>query len=133
MHAERRIPIRTDEDIVRARQEGSALAAQAGFSPTDLTVLASAISELARNIFSYAGQGEVELHLLERDGRRGIRVVARDAGPGIHDPERALEDGFSTAGRLGLGLAGVRRLVDQFELKSTVGVGTEITMHKWAR
>jgi serine/threonine-protein kinase RsbT len=133
MHAEQRIPIRTDEDIVRARQEGRALAAQAGFSPSDLTVIASAISELARNIFSYAGRGEIEFRLVERSGQRGIRVVARDEGPGIHDPERALEDGFSTAGRLGLGLPGVRRLVDQFELKSTVGVGTEITMHKWTR
>ena len=133
MENERRIPIQSDADIVRARQLGRELAAELEFTPSDLTVIASAISELARNIFSYAGRGEIQLLVVERNGRRGLRVVARDEGPGIRDPELALQDGFSTAGRLGLGLPGVRRLVDQFELNSQVGVGTEITLHKWAR
>ncbi len=132
MPVERRIPIHSDADIVRARQEGRALAAQIPFSASDLTVIAAAISELARNIYSYAGRGEIELLLVERNGRRGIRVVARDEGPGIHDTALALEDGYSTAGRLGLGLPGVRRLVDQFELRSQVGLGTEVTLHHWA-
>ncbi len=133
MAAERRIPIRSDADIVRARQEGRALASEVPFSASDLTVIAAAISELARNIYSYAGQGEIELRLVERNGRRGIQVVARDEGPGIHDISLALEDGYSTAGRLGLGLPGVRRLFDEFELKSQPGVGTEVTMYKWTR
>lgn len=133
MPAERRIPIRSDADIVRARQEGRALASEIPFTSSDLTVIASAISELARNIYSYAGQGEIEMRLVERNGRRGIQVVARDEGPGIHDTSLALSDGYSTAGRLGLGLPGVRRLFDEFELKSQAGVGTEVTMHKWAR
>lgn len=133
MEAELRVLINTDSDIVRARQLGREMAAQLPFTPSDLTVIASAISELARNIYSYALEGEIRVAVVERAGRSGIRIVAHDAGPGIHDPERALEDGFSTSGRPGLGLAGVRRLVDQFELTSHVGVGTEITLHKWTR
>lgn len=133
MENERRIPIQSDADIVRARQLGRELAAELEFTPSDLTVISSAISELARNIYSYAERGEIRLGVVEKHGRRGLRVVARDEGPGIRDPDLALQDGFSTAGRLGLGLPGVRRLVDQFELTSQVGVGTEITLHKWAR
>ncbi len=133
MPAERRIPIRTDADIVRARREGRALASEIPFTSSDLSVISSAIAELARNIRSYAGQGEIELCIVERHGRRGIQVLARDEGPGIHDPSLALKDGFSTAGRLGLGLPGVRRLFDEFELKSLAGVGTVITMRKWTR
>lgn len=133
MRAEERVLIAGDADIVRARQAGRALAAQLAFSPSDLTVIASAISELARNIHSYAGHGEIMVRLVERNGRHGLEVVARDEGPGIHDPSRALEDGFSTAGRLGLGLPGVRRLMDEFRLTSTLGVGTEVTLLKWTR
>lgn len=133
MDAERRIPITTDADIVRARQQGKEVASQLSFTPSDLTVIASAISELARNIFSYAGHGEIRVGLIERNGRRGVMVVAHDEGPGIRDVDLALQDGYSTSGSLGLGLPGVRRLVDEFEINTQVGVGTEITLRKWAR
>jgi serine/threonine-protein kinase RsbT len=133
MDAERRIPITTDADIVRARQQGREVASQLSFTPSDLTVIASAISELARNIFSYAGHGEIRVGLIERNGRRGVMVVAHDEGPGIRDVDLALQDGYSTSGSLGLGLPGVRRLVDEFEIQTQVGVGTEITLRKWAR
>lgn len=130
---EQRIPIRTDADIVRARQVGREVAGRLPFSQGDITVIASAISELARNMYTYATGGEIHVSVVERAGHHGIRVIARDIGPGIHDKSLALQEGFSTAGRLGLGLPGVRRLVDQFDLRTEVGVGTEVTLVKWAR
>lgn len=130
---ETRIVIRSDADILRARQLGRDVAGGLPFTEGDVTVISSAISELARNIYSYASGGEISVELVERNGHRGIKVVAQDSGPGIHDTTLALQDGFSTAGRLGLGLAGVKRLVDQFELKSQVGLGTEVVLVKWAR
>lgn len=130
---EQRIAIRTDADIVRARQVGREVAGRLQFSQGDITVIASAISELARNMYTYAAGGEIRVSAIERSGHHGIRVVAQDLGPGIHDKVLALQDGFSTAGRLGLGLPGVRRLVDQFDLRSEVGVGTEVTLVKWTR
>jgi serine/threonine-protein kinase RsbT len=133
MDGERRIPIVTDADIVRARQQGREVASQLTFTPSDLTVIASAISELARNIFSYAGTGEIRVGLVERNGRRGVMIVASDEGPGIRDVDLALQDGYSTSGSLGLGLPGVRRLVDEFEIRTQQDVGTEITLRKWAR
>jgi len=133
MDVELSIPILTDADIVRARQQGREVASQLTFTPSDLTVIASAISELARNIFSYAGRGEIVVGIVERNGRRGVRIVARDEGPGIRDVDLALQDGYSTSGSLGLGLPGVRRLVDEFEIRTQPDVGTEITLRKWAR
>ena len=133
MGAELRIPIETDQDIVTARQEGRALAEQLSFSSSDLTVLAAAISEVARNIVTYAKRGEVRVSLTERNGRRGVVVVARDDGPGIPDVTLALQDGYSTSGSLGLGLPGARRLMDEFEIQSAPGRGTSVTMRKWAR
>lgn len=133
MDAEIRVPIRTDADIVTARQEGKRLASQLDFTPSDLVVIASAISEIARNIVEYATSGEVAIALLERNGRRGVSVVAQDIGPGIADPAMAMQDGFSTSGSLGLGLPGARRLMDEFELHSEVGKGTRVSMRKWAR
>lgn len=133
MGVEQRVPIVSDADIVRARQTGRALAAALPFTPSDLTVIASAISELARNIYTYAGHGEITLRVVERGGRQGIQVIASDAGPGMPDPVLALEEGYSTAGRLGLGLPGVRRLVDEFAIKSELGLGTEVTLLKWTR
>jgi serine/threonine-protein kinase RsbT len=131
--AELRIPIETDADIVTARQEGRRLASLLDFSPSDLTVIAAAISEVARNIVEYASRGEIHVKLVERNGRRGVMVVAKDVGPGIADISLALQDGFSTSGSLGLGLPGARRLMDEFELTSEVGKGTTVTMRKWAR
>lgn len=131
MAGETCISIDLDADIVRARREGRALAAELGFSPVDATLIATAISELARNILIYARRGEILLRQVERDGRRGLVVVARDEGPGISDTGQALRDGFSTSGRLGLGLPGVRRLMDDFEIVSAAGKGTEVTTGKW--
>lgn len=127
-----RIRVAADVDIVTARQRGRALAADAGFSPGNATLIATAISELARNILLYAGAGEILLAQLEAAGRRGIRVVARDSGPGIPDLQQALQDGYSTSRRLGLGLPGVRRLMDEFEIDTRVGLGTTVVVKKWA-
>jgi serine/threonine-protein kinase RsbT len=127
------IAINRDSDIVDARQKGRELAARLGFSGSDLTLLATAISEIARNIVVYAQRGKVSVDLVERDGLRGIRVVARDEGPGIADVESAMRDGYSTGKSLGLGLPGARRLVDEFDIVSSVGKGTTITMCKWKR
>lgn len=133
MDAESRVRIERDTDIVAARQRGRELAASRGFSSTDQTMIALAISELARNIVVYAQQGEIVVSEIEEGGRRGIMVVARDEGPGIADPELAMRDGYSTTKSLGVGLPGARRVMDEFELLSAVGKGTTITMKKWAR
>jgi len=127
---EMRVPIHTDSDIVAARQGARALAARLGFSPTDLTVIATAVSEVTRNIVRFAGAGEVLVELLD-EPRRGVRVTARDTGPGIPDVERALTDGYSTYHGLGLGLPGARRLMDEFAVMSETGRGTTVTMTKW--
>ena len=128
-----RIPILSDQDIVAARQKGRALAQQLGFPNSDLTLIATAISELARNILRYAKTGELTLGIVENHGRNGLAVVARDQGPGISDVARALEVGFSTSGSLGLGLPGVKRLMDEFEIVSGLGQGTTVTAKKWKR
>ena len=133
MDREQRVVIAADRDIVTARQEGRQLASTLDFSSSDLTVIAVAISEVARNILSYARTGAITLQVVEKNGRRGIMVVAEDAGPGIEDIGLALEDGFSTSGSLGLGLPGARRLMDEFEIHSEVGKGTTVTLRKWAR
>ena len=125
-----RVPIRADSDVVAARQGARELAGRVGFSRTDLTVIATAVSEVARNIVRFAGSGEIAVELLEQP-RPGVRVVARDAGPGIADVERALTDGFSTYHGLGLGLPGCRRLMDEFAVVSEEGRGTTVTMTKW--
>jgi serine/threonine-protein kinase RsbT len=128
-----RIPIQTDADVVGARKQGRELAAQAGFSATDLTIIATAISEIARNIVMFAERGEVVVSLVGEDSRQGVTVVARDSGPGIPDLERALRDGYSGYGGMGLGLPGSRRLMDEFEITSEVDKGTTVTMTKWRR
>jgi serine/threonine-protein kinase RsbT len=128
---ERRITIRSDDDVVAARREARELAASLGFEPTDLTLLATAISEVARNITAYAGEGEIVVSVRNSGARVGIRVVARDAGPGIDDVDLALRDGYSTGDGLGLGLPGARRLVDEFAIDTAPGRGTVVTMVKW--
>ncbi len=133
MPGETYVPIEHEADIVSARQKGRELAAASGLSMTEQTLVATAISEVARNIVVYAGRGEVVLTALEDHGRRGVMVVARDEGPGIPNPELAMRDGYSSSNSLGMGLPGARRLVDEFELSSTVGKGTTITMRKWVR
>ncbi|HEX9633228.1 MAG TPA: anti-sigma regulatory factor [Gemmatimonadales bacterium] len=133
MNPELRIPIATDRDIVAARQEGRRIAATLNFSQSDLTVIAAAISEVARNILTYAATGHIAIQVVERAGRRGVALVAHDEGPGIQDITLALQDGYSTSGSLGLGLPGARRLMDEFEIHSNAGRGTTVTMRKWAR
>lgn len=127
------IAIRSDVDIVLARQQGRALASRIGFSATDATLIATAISELARNIVSYARQGEVTLREIETPHSRGVLIVARDQGPGIGNVHDVLRDGYSTSGGLGLGLPGVRRLMDEFSIESEPGLGTTVTIRKWRR
>ncbi|HET6582133.1 MAG TPA: anti-sigma regulatory factor [Nannocystaceae bacterium] len=133
MSAEARVPIQREADIVIARQKGRELGAAVGMSSTDQTLVATAISEVARNIVSYAGRGEVAVSTVDLDGRVGVKVVAHDDGPGIAEPELAMRDGYSTARSLGVGLPGAKRLMDEFELVSQLGVGTTITMVKWVR
>ncbi|PYN95487.1 MAG: ATP-binding protein [Candidatus Rokuibacteriota bacterium] len=125
------VPIRVDSDIVAARQQGRALASRVGFSSGEATLIATAISELSRNIVLYAKRGEIVVAAVENGSRRGVVVVARDEGPGISDVRRATAGGYSTSGGLGLGLAGVRRLMDEFEIVSDVGIGTTVTAKKW--
>ena len=125
------MPIRVDSDIVTARQLGRALASRVGFSSGEATLIATAISELSRNIVLYATQGEIIVASVENGVRRGVVVVARDKGPGIADVRRATAGGYSTSGGLGLGLAGVRRLMDEFEIVTDVGIGTTVTAKKW--
>jgi serine/threonine-protein kinase RsbT len=128
-----RIRICTDVDFMKACREGRELAAQVGFTTSDLTVIAVAISELGRNIVHYAKRGEIIMRAVQHNGTRGIMIVAKDDGPGIPDIERALEEGFSTSGSLGLGLPGVRRLMDEFEIISEPGRGTTVSVKKWRR
>jgi RNA polymerase sigma factor (sigma-70 family) len=128
-----RIPIQTDADVVTARKQGRELAAQAGFSTTELTIIATAISEIARNIVMFARRGEILVSLVGENSRQGVTVVARDSGPGIPDLEQALQDGYSGYGGMGLGLPGSRRLMDEFEITSEVDKGTTVTMTKWRR
>lgn len=133
MNEPRRIAVTGDADIVAARQAGRELATQLGFKGSDLALIATAISEVARNIVVYATHGHIDLAVVEERDRRGISVVAQDQGPGIADIAQAMRDGFSTGGSLGLGLPGARRLMDDFEIDSTVGEGTTVRMRKWVR
>ena len=127
------IPILTDMDIVAARQSGRKLATELGFSQTDTTLIATAISELTRNIILYASQGELVLRPLQHNDAKGIMVIARDRGPGIENVTQVMRMGFSTSGSLGLGLPGVSRLMDDFNIDSQPGSGTTITVQKWKR
>jgi serine/threonine-protein kinase RsbT len=125
------VDIDNPDDIVAARKAGHQLALDLGFSLTDVTMIATAISEIARNITSYAGRGAVRVAVQDREGRKALVVRAEDQGPGIADIERALEDGYSTGRGLGLGLPGARRLMDRLVVESALGRGTVIEMWKW--
>lgn len=127
------VAIRSDADIVAARQQGRSLAAAIGFTATDATLIATAISELARNIITYAGQGEVAMQGVENPQRKGIVISARDSGPGIRSIDDVLRDGYSTSGGLGLGLPGVKRLMDAFAIESELRRGTTVTVKKWLK
>jgi len=126
------IPIITDTDIVTARQSARELAKNIGFSSSELAGIAAAISELARNIVSYAEKGMIYIRLIQESNKKGVLVIAEDKGPGISDINKALQDGYSTSNSLGLGLPGVQRLMDSFEIQSEIGKGTTVTIKKWA-
>jgi serine/threonine-protein kinase RsbT len=125
------VDIHNSDDIVAARKAGHQLALDLGFSLTDVTMIATAISEIARNITSYAGRGAVRVTVADREGRKALVVRAEDDGPGIADIERAMEDGYSTGRGLGMGLPGARRLMDRLIVESARGRGTVVEMWKW--
>lgn len=125
------IPINSELDIVIARQKGREMAKEFGFATIDLALIATAISELTRNIITYGEKGMVYLELLQLPDKKGISVIAEDNGPGIENIELAMQDGYSTTKSLGLGLPGVRRLMDDFEIQSKLGAGTTVTTKKW--
>jgi serine/threonine-protein kinase RsbT len=126
------IPIESDADVVTARQRARAMASGLELTGTDQTLLATAISEVARNITAYAKRGEVLLSVVQdTNGRHGIRVIARDDGPGIENVELALQDGYTSGTGLGLGLPGARRLVHDFEIETAPGQGTTVTLVMW--
>ena len=132
MGEDTQILITCDRDVVTARQRGREVALESGFTLSESTLIATAISELARNIVIYARQGSVTLKRVHRgNGTAGLKIVAADSGPGIADLEQALRDGYSTSGGLGLGLPGVKRLMDEFDVVSRAGVGTTVTVTKW--
>ena|SRR5579864_7689699 len=131
MEHETHVAINSDADIVAARQRGRTMAKELGFSTSDQALIATAISEVARNIVQYAIRGEIILAVVQEKNRKGLVVVAQDEGPGIPDIELALRDGYSTTKSLGLGLPGARRLTDEFEIVSEVGKGTTVRMKKW--
>lgn len=128
-----RVAINSDQDIVLARQKARAEAIRLGFSAVEATFIATAVSELARNILAYARKGEIALQQVHGSARVGMEVIASDRGPGISDLRQAMRDGFSTSGSLGLGLPGVRRLMDEFEIVSEAGHGTRVVVRKWRK
>jgi serine/threonine-protein kinase RsbT len=123
--------VASDNDLVVARREGRILAERLGLSKSEVTLVATAISELARNIVSYAGRGEVRVSLVNHGSKQGITIIALDEGPGIADVDLAVRDGYSTSGGFGLGLPGVRRIMDEFDIASEVGRGTMVNITKW--
>ncbi|MCQ6282624.1 anti-sigma regulatory factor [Bacillus sp. EB600] len=133
MENESYVKIRSEWDIVAARQLGRNMAKELGFGPVDQARITTAISEMARNIYLYAGKGEIRIERIKQMDKAGLKVIAEDQGPGIQDIRKALEDGYSTSGGLGTGLPGVRRLMDGFDITSVPGKGTTIQVVEWLR
>lgn len=127
------VKIINEWDIVAARQLGRNIARELGFGTVDQARITTAISELARNIYLYAGQGQICIEKLFDNGKAGLKLIAVDSGPGIKDIRQVMQDGFSTSGGLGAGLPGVKRLMDEFDIKTSIGEGTEIHAVKWLR
>ena len=127
----RQLDICQETDVITARQEGRRLAQELGFGLADQTRIATAISELTRNVVQYAERGTVTLKVVRADGREGLEVVVADEGPGMEDVELAMQDGYSTRGGLGAGLPGTKRLVHEFEIVSQPGRGTTVTIRMW--
>ena len=131
MNAKLRLSVRSEVDASRVALEAMQYAQEAGFDETSSRMIVTSVSELARNILKYADSGEIRLRQVEGSAGRGIEIEAMDRGPGIADTETALRDHFSSGGTLGLGLPGVRRMMDEFSLESTPGDGTRVTAVKW--
>ncbi len=131
MEDEVRVAIESDSDIVLAREHGRVIGAKIGFTATDLTIIATTISEVARNILVFAKNGEIVIRATNEHGRFGIEIKAEDKGPGIPDIALAMQEGYSTGKGLGMGLPGSRRLMDEFQVISSVGNGTVVIMKKW--
>lgn len=127
------VKILNEWDIVSARQLGRNIARELHFGAVDQARITTAISELARNIFIYAGQGEIRIEKVLQNGKKGLKVIAIDKGPGIENIRKVMEDGYSTSGGLGAGLPGVRRLMDEFDIVSAPNEGTTVTAIKWIR
>jgi serine/threonine-protein kinase RsbT len=131
---ERCIPVKTDLDIVSARVEGRSLAKELGFGTIDQARIATAISELARNVVLYTSEGKVTIKTVASDDRgQGIEVICEDNGPGIANVELVMQDGYSTSSGLGMGLPGTKRLMDEFEIETKLGVGTKVTVRRWLK
>lgn len=126
------LPIRSDEDVVRVRHRVRETAISAGFNLIEQTKIVTAASELARNVFQHGGGGDARIERVQNGARRGLRLTFTDQGPGIPNIERALTDGFTTRGGLGLGLGGSKRLVHEFDVVSRPGEGTRIVVTRWA-
>jgi serine/threonine-protein kinase RsbT len=124
-------PIRSEQEVVLGRQAVRKLAQECGLRLVDQTKLVTAVSELARNAVIYGGGGDMDWEIVEDGARKGIRLVFRDSGPGIPDIRQAMTDGWTSGSGLGLGLAGAKRLVDEFDIQSAPGEGTRITIAKW--
>lgn len=131
MENETSVAVNSAADIVAARQRGRTLALELGFEGSDLTLIATAISEVARNIVTHARCGQIVFASTNHGGRRGIQIIARDEGPGIKDIAKAMQYGYSTNSGLGVGLPGAKWLMDEFAIESKVGKGTTVTMKKW--
>jgi serine/threonine-protein kinase RsbT len=128
---EKLVEINVDIDIVTARQEGRLLASQLGFSSSEQVLIATAISEAARNIIQYAGKGTIQLRSVDEGNKEGILIIVRDSGPGITNIDQAMMDGYSSSGGLGLGLSGMKRLMSELEIISETGKGTTLIMKRW--
>jgi serine/threonine-protein kinase RsbT len=126
-----RVTLSDSQDVVTVRQAVRSCAVGLGFSLVDQTKIVTAASEIARNTVIYGGGGWAELEILNRGDRKGLQIVFEDQGPGISDVNKALQDGYTTGGGLGLGLGGAKRLVNEFEISSTPGAGTRITLRRW--
>lgn len=133
MQVQTHVDIHSEWGIVAARQAGRNLAREIGFGSVDQARITTAISELARNIYLYADKGKIQIEEVTSSGKRGVKIIAVDEGPGIKDLRRVMEDGFTTSGGLGAGLPGVKRLMDEFNIESEVDAGTSITAVKWLR
>jgi len=130
-HGDIRVTIASDSDLLAVRQSVRALALELGFSVTQTVEIVTALSEMARNMLAYAGRGELVVQRLRKGDRQGLLITARDEGPGIPDVQKAMLDGYSTSGGLGMGLPGIRRLMDDFTIVSALQKGTTVTVEKW--